>query len=168
MGELHMSVRMVARVVIQNRDGEVLLCRTRDGRAWVPPGGTLEPGEHLKEAAAREALEEVGFHVRVDHMVYLQEYRPANKPEHVVEVAFLARPLSEHPEAAEGRAEPAGPPERPWTAYYIQDLDGPRRLVRWLSQADLQASPDPVYPAFMKREFWEAGYDPYLGMVVAK
>lgn len=168
MGEGFMSLRAVARVIIQNPAGEVLLCRSRDGRAWVPPGGTLDAGEDLHQAAVREAEEEVGFRVRVERMVYLQEYRPSHKPEHVIEVAFLAVPLTEAPDAAAGRAEPAGPAGRPWSAYYIQDTDGPRRYVKWLSRAELQASPDPVYPAFMKEGFWAGGHDPYLGLVLGK
>lgn len=168
MGENSLGLRAVARVIIQNQAGEVLLCRTRDGKAWVPPGGTLEPGEDLKAAAAREAAEEVGYRVAVERMIYLQEFRPSHKPEHVIEVAFLARPLTAEPDAAAGRSEPAGPPERPWQSYYLQDVDGPRRHVCWLSREQLQDSPDPVYPDFMKHGFWAGGQDPYLGLVVAK
>ncbi|MCE7006926.1 NUDIX domain-containing protein [Kibdelosporangium philippinense] len=39
---------------------EVLLVRHRV-RGWVPPGGTVEPGETPRRAAARELAEETGL-----------------------------------------------------------------------------------------------------------
>lgn len=168
MGESFGGLRAVARVLIQNSAGEVLLCRSRNGKAWVPPGGTLDPGETLAVAAAREAEEEAGVHVTVGRMLYLQEFRPAGRAEHVIEVAFLAAPQDERPTAAEGRVEPAGPAVRPWAAWFIQDVDGPRREVRWFSREQLAAAPEPVYPAFLRDRFWEGTTDPYLGLVEGK
>ncbi|MGI8528004.1 MAG: NUDIX domain-containing protein [Geodermatophilaceae bacterium] len=42
---------------------QVLLVRHR-WRGWVPPGGTVEPGETPREAAARELFEETGVRIR--------------------------------------------------------------------------------------------------------
>ncbi|QFU90879.1 NUDIX domain-containing protein [Amycolatopsis sp. YIM 10] len=51
------------------RDGEVLFLRRSEGTfhggRWELPGGTVEPGEPLEEAAVREAAEETGLAVRV-------------------------------------------------------------------------------------------------------
>lgn len=44
---------------------EVLLVTSRDTRRWVLPKGWPEAGEHLHEAAAREAAEEAGVHGEV-------------------------------------------------------------------------------------------------------
>ncbi len=50
-----------ADVVVLRGEGEVLLQLRRDGRYWSLPGGALEPGESLEDAARRELLEETGL-----------------------------------------------------------------------------------------------------------
>lgn len=59
---------LAASAVITDPDGRVLLVRRghapQRGR-WSVPGGRVEPGERLEEAAAREALEETGIRVTV-------------------------------------------------------------------------------------------------------
>ncbi len=170
MHKASQGVRVVARVLIQNRTGELLLCRNRTGTAWVPPGGTLDPGETLAMAAAREAEEEAGLKVSLGPLIYVREFRPADRSEHLVEVTFRATALDHHPEgnsAANGRVEPAGPPERPWVAWFIQDVDGPRREVRWFTREALAATPEAVYPELLRDRFWKEAVpvrDPYLGL----
>lgn len=55
-------------VVITDGAGRVVLVKRgkepQRGR-WTVPGGSVEPGESLQEAAAREALEEAGLQVRI-------------------------------------------------------------------------------------------------------
>jgi 8-oxo-dGTP diphosphatase len=44
------------------RDGDhLLLVDHRNAGLWLPPGGHVEPGEHPRETARREALEELGL-----------------------------------------------------------------------------------------------------------
>jgi 8-oxo-dGTP diphosphatase len=58
-------VRVLAAVI--RRDGRWLLCRRpagkRHGGCWEFPGGKLEPGETLFEAASRELREEMAVEV---------------------------------------------------------------------------------------------------------
>jgi 8-oxo-dGTP pyrophosphatase MutT (NUDIX family) len=54
-------ILVTAGVLVLNRAGHVLLCRSVDDGTWLPPGGCLEPGETTEEAARREVLEETGL-----------------------------------------------------------------------------------------------------------
>ncbi|SDT61490.1 NUDIX hydrolase [Actinoplanes derwentensis] len=56
-------VVVVAAAWVCVRDRRVLTVRAGDSDAFYLPGGKPEPGESDAEAAAREAVEEVGVHV---------------------------------------------------------------------------------------------------------
>lgn len=165
---------MVARVLISNAAGELLICHGRTGRFWILPGGTLDPGESLPQAAAREALEEVGLKVAAGALAYVREVWIGDGPEQVVELAFRATPLEEAPRAVlpDGRTvTPAGPPQRPWKAWRVQDTAGPVREVRWVTQAELGALAQPVHPEYLLSRYWEEAAplsDPYMGLMRLK
>lgn len=63
--------RQAAFAVIHSEGGVLLLehCYTTP-RLWGFPGGMVEPGESLRAAACREALEETGLTVEVDAPLY--------------------------------------------------------------------------------------------------
>lgn len=63
------------------RDERLLLVRRRmePGRGrWSLPGGYVDPGEHPRDAAARETAEEAGVEVKVGDVIEVF----ANPPEH--------------------------------------------------------------------------------------
>jgi 8-oxo-dGTP pyrophosphatase MutT (NUDIX family) len=64
--------RRAARVILLDERGRVLLLHGRDpsrpeaGTWWFTPGGGIEPGESVEQAARREVFEETGL--RVDQL----------------------------------------------------------------------------------------------------
>jgi 8-oxo-dGTP pyrophosphatase MutT (NUDIX family) len=64
-----MSVRAGVGVVIRGHGDTILLEKRRDCGWWGLPGGRVEPGESLVEAAVREVREETGLTVEVTHLV---------------------------------------------------------------------------------------------------
>jgi 8-oxo-dGTP pyrophosphatase MutT (NUDIX family) len=57
----HRPIIMVGSGILLLQENQVLLQRRKDNGLWGIPGGSLEPGESLEEAAIRETFEEVGL-----------------------------------------------------------------------------------------------------------
>ena len=55
--------------VVVLRGDHVLLMRNERMGAWVLPGGLVEPGESVAQAARREVREETGLHVQLVRLV---------------------------------------------------------------------------------------------------
>lgn len=111
-------IRVAAIIVAAD---QVLLVSTRGGAPGylVPPGGTVEAGESLLEALAREGREEADLDLLVGPLLACRELRIAG--EMVLEVYFAAT-------LRDGAAVPPGPsPEE-------------RRVV-WVPVADLPGVP---------------------------
>ena len=82
----------VAATCIVERDGKVLMVRRGNQPGyglWSMPGGYVDRGEVVEEAAAREVLEETGLKVEVHQLVGL--YSEAGHP--VIVAAFAALEL---------------------------------------------------------------------------
>ena len=79
-----------AGAIVTREDGRFLAVQRRDTGAWVTPGGILEPGEPLREAAAREVYEETGVAIDVGTLVGIYQ----NLSTEVITFVFHARPLS--------------------------------------------------------------------------
>ena len=64
-----LAVRPSASAVIFDRRGRVLLQERSDGGQWGLPGGSVEIGESVTDAAIREVREETGLTVSVRRLV---------------------------------------------------------------------------------------------------
>ena len=99
--------KLMVDVVIPSEAGIVLVRRGSEPfrGQWALPGGFVEVGETVREAAVREAAEETGLAVEVSRLVGVYS-DPARDPRgHNVSVAFLARVLSGQMKVSSDAAE---------------------------------------------------------------
>jgi len=77
-------------IIIETMGGIVLIKRKNKPLGWALPGGFVDYGESLEQAAAREALEETGL--RVSLIQQLKTYSdPARDPRHhTISTVFIA------------------------------------------------------------------------------
>jgi ADP-ribose pyrophosphatase YjhB (NUDIX family) len=95
-----------------HHEGEVLLVRRARSPAagfWAFPGGRVELGEKLAEAAAREVHEETGLSVEIgdpiDRAEIIRHGEGSEVEAHYVVIVFAGRYLSGTPRAGDDAAE---------------------------------------------------------------
>ena len=99
--------KLMVDVVIPSEAGVVLVRRGSgpfEGQ-WALPGGFVEVGETVKEAAVREAAEETGLAVEVSRLIGVYSDPDRDPRGHNVSVAFLARVLSGQMKASSDASE---------------------------------------------------------------
>ncbi len=108
------------------RDDTILLVREVEDGLWTLPGGWVDPGESPSEAAARETLEESGYHVTARRLLALYDRdRHAHPP-----MAFHVYKLYFDCEIVAGDAKPSS--ETNDVAFFRLDMLPPLSIDRVL------------------------------------
>jgi 8-oxo-dGTP pyrophosphatase MutT (NUDIX family) len=141
------SVVPSANVVVVNDDGTILLIRRTDNGNLALPGGGMDLGESMPQAAVREVKEETGLDVEITGLVgiytnprHLIEYTSDGEVRQEFSVVFTARPIGGNPTTSSESSE-----------------------VVWINPADV--SDLQMHPSMRQRieHFLEARAQPYLG-----
>jgi ADP-ribose pyrophosphatase YjhB (NUDIX family) len=66
-------------VLIENEAGQILMIQRSDNGNWAIPGGAIDLGESLKQAAVRETLEETGVTCEVENVLGIY-----TDPKHII------------------------------------------------------------------------------------
>ena len=66
-------------VVVTNAAGDVLLIRHSDNQNWAVPGGSIDLGESMMQAAVRETKEETGIDCEITGLAGI-----STDPKHVI------------------------------------------------------------------------------------
>jgi len=127
------SIVPSANVIVVNDPGEILMIRRTDNGNWAVPGGGMDPGESITDAAVRETREETGITCTITGLVGIY-----TNPRHVIlytsngearqefSIVFTARP-------AGGQLQPSSETSEP----------------QWVHPAAIQALP--MHPSMRQR-----------------
>lgn len=90
-------------------DSLVLVLRKNPPLGWALPGGFVDVGERLEQAAIREAKEETGLDIELVEQFFTYSDPKRDKRKHTLSTVFLAKASGEPrggDDAAEARAFP--------------------------------------------------------------
>ena len=112
----HSSPALTVDLIIECGGGLVLVRRRHPPPGWALPGGFVDLGETVEEAAAREAREETGLEVELVRQLHVYSSPDRDPRQHTVSVVFVARAAGEPrgmDDAAEARVFPRDGLPRP-------------------------------------------------------
>ncbi len=119
MARVPLPTHYFALVIVRRGHRFLLVQETKYGETWSVPGGRVEPGEALGDAAVREVLEESGVPIRLDG-IYRVEHTPGELGARV-RILFAGSPIDDT--APKTRA------------------DGESLRAAWLTLAEIRALP---------------------------
>jgi ADP-ribose pyrophosphatase YjhB (NUDIX family) len=112
-------------VIVTNPAGDVLMIRRSDNDNWAVPGGAIDLGESIPEAAIRETAEETGITCEITGLVGTY-----SDPRHVILYTSDGEARQEFSIVLTGRAVQGEP-----------TLSEESREVRWVPRDEVMALP---------------------------
>jgi ADP-ribose pyrophosphatase YjhB (NUDIX family) len=134
-------------VVVSNDHGEILLIRRSDNDNWALPGGAIDLGESLTQAAVREVREETGIDCEVDGLVGIY-----TDPKHIILYTSNSEARQEFSIVLTALARGGEP------AISEESLE-----VRWFVTEDVDNYPMHPSMSLRLRHFREGRREPYIG-----
>lgn len=132
-----------AGVVLLSRDGVAAIERVRDGRTYhVLPGGQVEEGESLAEAARRETHEELGVLVKIRGLVAVVHFGDSTQHYFLAELIGGEFGTGDGPEMDSPAESERGSYRAVWLP--VQDLLGHDLKPRPIATS-LCGAPDPAW-----------------------
>jgi 8-oxo-dGTP diphosphatase len=86
----HRNPLLTVDIIIECRDGIVLIERKNPPWGWALPGGFVDYGESLEEAAVREAAEETSLKVHLKEQMHTYSDPSRDPRHHTVSTVFIA------------------------------------------------------------------------------
>lgn len=77
-------------IIIEHGGGVVLIERANEPHGWALPGGFVDYGESLEQAAVREALEETGLKVELKGQMHTYSDPARDRRMHTISTVFVA------------------------------------------------------------------------------
>jgi len=93
MENKNLIVPRVGVVIIENDALLLTYSKYGDQEFWLLPGGGIEFEETIPECGRREVLEETGLNIVITKFLYLREFIPKNKKDHVIDIFFLGEKI---------------------------------------------------------------------------
>ena len=129
-------------VVVVNDAGEILMIQRTDNDNWAVPGGAIDLGESVAQAAVRETREESGIECEITGLVGIY-----SDPKHVLlytsngevrqefSIVLTARPMSGQPTPSSESSEVRWVPV-PEVREYIMDRSMRTRIDDYLARKE--------------------------------
>jgi ADP-ribose pyrophosphatase YjhB (NUDIX family) len=77
-------------IIIEAGGGIILIARKNKPLGWALPGGFVDYGESLEQAAVREAFEETGLHVTITRQFKTYSEPKRDPRHHTISTVFIA------------------------------------------------------------------------------